>query len=237
MMAVILAGGKGTRLRPFTLTIPKPLLPLGDTPILEVVLKQLVQAGFERVVMTLGHMAPIFQAYLGDGSRFGIEISYVIEEEPLGTAAPLRLIEDLDGDFLVMNGDILTTLDYGALLDFHRTSQAWGTISMQRREVNINYGVIHSSEGGALSEYEEKPTIGYDVSMGINVLSRSCLTYIPPSGKFDMPQLMLAMQKAGHPVMCYRPDCYWKDIGRFEDYQEASADFDSDPARFLRSFR
>jgi NDP-sugar pyrophosphorylase family protein len=234
MMAVILAGGKGTRLRPFTLTIPKPLLPLGDIPILEVVLKQLVQAGFQRVVMTLGHMAPIFQAYLGDGSRFGVEISYVIEEEPLGTAAPLRLIRELDQDFLVMNGDILTTLDYNALLNFHCLHKAWGTISMQRREVHINYGVIHSTEGGELSDYEEKPTIGYDVSMGINILSRNCLGYIPPSGRFDMPQLMLAMRRAGHPVMCYRPECYWKDIGRLQDYQEASADFDADPTRFLR---
>jgi len=233
MMAIILAGGKGTRLKPFTMTIPKPLLPLGDVPILEVVLKQLAQAGFKRVVITLGHMAPLFQAHLGDGGKFGIEITYVVEEEPLGTAGPVRLVHDLEEDFLVMNGDLLTTLDYRALLQFHRQHQAWGTISLQKREVRIDYGVVRSSAAGQLSEYVEKPTIPYEVSMGINALSRKCLEFIPLSGKYDMPQLMLAMRQAGHTVMCHRPDCYWKDIGRFDDYQEASADFDADPGRFL----
>jgi NDP-sugar pyrophosphorylase family protein len=233
MMAVILAGGKGTRLKPFTMAIPKPLLPLGDVPILEVVLRQLQLAGFKRIVITLGHMAPIFQAHLGDGKRFGIEIAYVIEEEPLGTAGPLRLIRDLEEDFLVMNGDLLTTIDFGALFAFHRRHKAWGTISLQKREVRIDYGVVRCNDEGRLSEYSEKPTIPYEVSMGINVLSRKCLDSIPASGKYDMPQLMLSMHQAGQRVMCYRPDCYWKDIGRFDDYQEASADFDSHPERFL----
>jgi NDP-sugar pyrophosphorylase family protein len=233
MMAVILAGGKGTRLKPFTMNIPKPLLPLGDVPIIEVVLKQLAQAGFKRVVMTLGHMAPLFQAQLGDGSRFGMEITHLIEDEPLGTAGPLRLIPNPEENFLIMNGDLLTTLDYRALLEFHSQQKAWGTISLQRREVRIDYGVIHTSEDGRLSDYVEKPTIPYEVSMGINALSRNCLPFIPPTGKYDMPQLMLDMHKAGHRVMCYRPDCYWKDIGRFDDYQEASADFDAEPGRFL----
>jgi NDP-mannose synthase len=233
MMAVILAGGKGTRLKPFTMTIPKPLLPLGDVPILEVVLKQLAQAGFKRVVLTLGHMAPIFQAQLGDGSKFGMEITHLIEDEPLGTAGPLRLIPDLEDNFLVMNGDLLTTLNFRELIQFHREKQAHGTISLQRREVRIDYGVIHTTAEGTLNDYVEKPTIPYEVSMGINALSRKCLEFIPRTGKFDMPSLMLAMHKAGHRVMCYRPNCYWKDIGRFDDYQEASADFDADPARFL----
>ena len=232
-MAVILAGGKGTRLKPFTMTIPKPLLPLGDVPILEVVLKQLAQAGFKRVVLTLGHMAPIFQAQVGDGSKFGMEIKHLIEDEPLGTAGPLRLIPDLENDFLVMNGDLLTTLNFRELLHFHREKQAFGTISLQRREVRIDYGVIHTNGDGMLNDYVEKPTIPYEVSMGINALSRKCLDFIPRTGKFDMPSLMLAMHKAGHRVMCYRPTCYWKDIGRFDDYQEASADFDADPGRFL----
>src|SRR5687767_15763523 len=118
MMAVILAGGKGTRLKPFTMTIPKPLLPLGDVPIIEVVLKQLARAGFKRVVMTLGHMAPLFQAHVGDGSKFRLMISHLVEDQPLGTAAPLRLIQGLDENFLVMNGDLLTTLDFRALFQF-----------------------------------------------------------------------------------------------------------------------
>ena len=237
MMAVILAGGKGTRLKPFTMTIPKPLLPLGDVPIIEVVLKQLAQAGFKRIVMTLGHMAPLFQAQVGDGSKFGLTIRHLIEDQPLGTAGPLRLIPDLDENFLVMNGDLLTTLDFNALFQLHSQKKAWGTISLQRREVRIDYGVVRTSEDGQLSEYDEKPIIPYEVSMGINVLSRNCLQFVPPAGKYDMPQLMLDMHKAGNRVMCYRPDCYWKDIGRFDDYQEASADFDSDPGRFLSPAR
>src|SRR5205814_1576552 len=178
-----------------------------DMPILEIVLKQLAEAGFQRVVVTLGHMAPLFQAHLGDGSKFGIQITYVLEEEPLGTAGPLRLIDDLDESFLVMNGDLLTTLNFRALLDWHRKNRAWGTISLQKREVNIDYGVVRSSQEGFLTEYVEKPTIPYEVSMGINALSRQCLQFIPPAGKYDMPQLMLDMHKDGRPVMCYRPDC------------------------------
>lgn len=234
MMAVILAGGKGTRLKPFTMAIPKPLLPLGDVPILEVVLRQLSQAGFDRIVMTLGHMAPIFQAQLADGSRFGVQISYVIEDQPLGTAGSLRLIPNLDPDFLVMNGDLLTTLDYKALFEFHQRNRAAGTICLQKRQVRIDYGVVRTSPDGLLSEYEEKPTINYEVSMGINILSSTCLDFVPPTGKHDMPQLMLDMHKAGRRVACFRPDCYWKDIGRFDDYQEASADFDANPSRFVR---
>lgn len=233
MMAVILAGGKGTRLKPFTMTIPKPLLPLGDVPILEIVLQQLANAGFEQVIITLGHMAPIFQAHLGDGKKFGMKISYFIEDEPLGTAGSIRLIDDLDDDFVIMNGDLLTTLDYAALLNFHRESKAMGTISLQKRKVMIDYGVVRSSKDDRLAEYDEKPTIPYEVSMGVNALNKACLEFIPPGQHYDMPQLMLDMKEAGKKVMCFRPDCYWKDIGRFDDFQEASADFVANPARFL----
>jgi len=233
MMAVILAGGKGTRLRPFTMTIPKPLLPLGDVPIVEVVIRQLVACGIGRVVLTLGHMAPLFTAFFGDGGRFGARIDYCLEDEPLGTAGPLRLVQDLEPTFLVMNGDILTTLRFEDMLEFHRRNDAWGTLAVSKRRVNVDYGVIVADEADRMVEYVEKPTIPYEVSMGINVLSRGCLDYIPATGKFDMPQLMVAMQSAGRPVCCYRTDCYWQDIGRFDDYQQASADFVASPERFL----
>lgn len=233
MTAIILAGGKGTRLKPFTMAIPKPLLPLGEVPILEIVLRQLALAGFKRIVLTIGHMAPIFQAYLGDGNKLGINIEYVIEDEPLGTAAPLRLVEDLDENFLVMNGDLLTTIKYGELFNYHCERKAWGTISLLSREVKIDYGVIQASITGEMQDYIEKPIIPYEVSIGINMLSKSCMEFIPKTGKYDMPDLMLAMQKAGKLVACYRPNCYWKDIGRFDDYQEASADFVAEPDRFI----
>lgn len=233
MVAVILAGGKGTRLKPFTMTIPKPLLPLGDVPIVEVVIRQLASAGFRRIVLTLGHMAPLFTACLGDGSRFDVRLDYRCEEEPLGTAGSLRLVQDLPEDFLVMNGDILTTVDYHELLARHKRMGAWGTISVHARSVHIDYGVIEVGEDDRMRGYIEKPTIPYQVSMGINVLSRRALEFIPPGERFDMPDLMVAMQRAGRVVGCFRTECYWQDIGRFDDYQQASADFVEDPARFL----
>jgi NDP-mannose synthase len=235
MMAVILAGGKGTRLKPFTMTIPKPLLPLGDVPILEVVLRQLASGGVDRAVITLGHMAHLFAACIGDGSQFGLHIDYCSEDEPLGTAGPLRLVRDLEDDFLVMNGDLLTTLNFRDLLETHVRHGAWGTIALHRREVKIDYGVVETIADGRLASYIEKPTIPYQVSMGINVLSRRCLDFIPASGPFQMPELMLAMQRAGKPVLCYATDCYWQDIGRFDDYQQASADFVDNPSKFLPS--
>jgi NDP-sugar pyrophosphorylase family protein len=233
MMAIILAGGKGTRLKPFTMTIPKPLLPLGDVPILEIVLRQLAGAGVSRVVITLGHMAHLFAASIGDGSRWGLRIEYCTEDEPLGTAGSIRLVENLEENFLVMNGDLLTTLDYRRLLDTHAGRGAWGTIAVHQREVKIDYGVVESGDDGQLLHYIEKPVIPYEVSMGINVLRRDCVRFIPAAGKFDMPQLMTALRQAGHPVLCYKTDCYWQDIGRFDDYQRASDDFVENPQRFL----
>ncbi len=232
-MAVILAGGKGTRLKPFTMNIPKPLLPLGDTPILEVVLQQLAASGFKRVVITLGHMANLFAVTIGNGERWNMQIEYCREEEPLGTAGPLRCISDLDDNFLVMNGDLLTTINYKKLFDIHCTQGAWGTIALHRREVHIDYGVVRTNEDGRLQEYIEKPSIPYTVSMGINVLSRQCIDFIPGEGKYDMTQLMMAMHQSGKPVVCHETDCYWQDIGRFDDYQQASADFDKAPERFM----
>jgi NDP-mannose synthase len=232
MLGVILAGGKGTRLRPFTMSIPKPLLPVGDTPIVDVVIRQMAGAGIKRIALALGHMAPLFTAVIGNGSRWGVEIEYCIEDEPLGTAGVLRLIEEPTDDLLVMNGDILTTLDYQALLSTHRRVNSWATIALTRREVQIDYGVV-VAENGYLQDYKEKPSIQYEVSMGINVLSGRCIELIPAGRKFDMPDLLLAIHRAGKPVACHRTDCYWKDIGLFEDYQRASADFVDDPSRFL----
>lgn len=233
MLAVILAGGLGTRLKPFTMTIPKPLLPLGETPVLEIVIRQLAAAGFERVVLTLGYMAPLFGAFFGDGSQWGIALEYRREEQPLGTAGSLRLVGDLPPDFLVMNGDLLTDLAFDRVVAAHREVGASGTIAMTRREVKIDYGVIESEPDGRFAAYREKPTIHYEVSMGINVLSREALDFVPPTGRFDMPDLMLAMHGAGRRVQCYRTDCYWQDIGRFDDYQRASEDFVQRPERFL----
>ena len=233
MLAVILAGGKGTRLKPFTMTIPKPLLPLGDLPILDVVLRQLKQAGFDRVVLTLGHMAPLFVSHFGDGAQYGLAIDYLREKEPLGTAGPLRQLLEPPEDFLVMNGDLLTDLSFAGLMADHRKNGAAATISVAGREEKVDYGVIEFSPDGRFQDYREKPVIPYFVSMGINVLNRRALRYIPTSGRFDMPDLMLALHRAGERVYCHRTDCYWQDMGRFDDYTRASEDFVANPARFI----
>ncbi len=234
MMAVILAGGKGVRLKPFTMVIPKPLLPVGDLPIIEVVIRQIAALGIKRIAMMLGHMAQLFMATFGDGSRWGVKIEYYIEDEPLGTAGSLKMLRNPEEHLLVMNGDILTTLDYGRIVDYHSSRKAWGTIAVTKRKAPIDYGVIVKSSKGLLREYREKPVLEYDVSMGINVLSAQALAFIPSEGKFDIPHLMTGLVAAGKRVVCYETECYWQDIGRFEDYEQASADFVSDPQLFLR---
>jgi len=231
-MAVILAGGKGTRLHPFTVSIPKPLLPLGSVSILEIVLGQLARAGVTRVVITLGHLPHLFAACIGSGERFGLTIDYCREDVPLGTAGSLRAVTDPPADLMVMNGDLLTTLDYGALVRAHREAGAAATIAVHRRSMYVDYGVIETTDGGELDRYIEKPSLPYLVSMGINVLSRDSLSLIPPDQRFDMPQLMQAVKNSGRKVLCHESDCYWQDIGRLDDYERASADFDANPARF-----
>jgi NDP-sugar pyrophosphorylase family protein len=217
------------------MSIPKPLLPLGEVPILEIIIQQLANQGIKRIALCLGHMGPVFIAYLAGGERWGVKIDYYHEQEPLGTAGALRLVRDLTDAFLVMNGDVLTMLDYRALIEQHVARAAWGTIAAKRRKLQIDFGVLRIGADHRLQGYDEKPTIAYEVSMGINVLSRQCLAFIPATGRFDMPQLMLAMREAGKPVYCHRTTCYWQDIGRFDDYQKASADFVANPRRFLKA--
>jgi NDP-sugar pyrophosphorylase family protein len=199
-----------------------------------VVIAQLAVAGFRKISLTLNHMAPLFSAYLGNGSRWGVELEYLLEDEPLGTAGSLRLVKNLPAQFLVMNGDLLTTLPYADLMAAHRASGAWGTIAVNQRQVNIDYGVIVTDRHHRLSKYREKPVIHYAVSMGIYVLSKRALRYVPRTGKFDMPQLMQAIHSDDHLVYCHKNDCYWQDIGRFDDYQRASEDFVKEPQRYLR---
>lgn len=187
MQAVLLAGGKGTRLRPFTTRIPKPLLPLGDLPIVEVVIRQLAESGIKRIAITLGHLAHLFSATVGDGSRFGVEIAYFFEEEPLGTAGPLRLIPGLEDPFLVMNGDLLTTLQYNRLIGAHLESRASATIAVHRRQLKIDFGVIVTAPDGRLIDYQEKPEISYQISMGINVLSRHVSRSFRPAAGLTCP--------------------------------------------------
>jgi NDP-mannose synthase len=229
--AVVLAGGRGTRLAPFTSVLPKPLMPVGNRAVLEIIVEQLVRAGFKRITLSVGYLSHLIQAVFDNGGlrrelKERVTISYVHESEPLGTAAPLRMVDDLDGTFLVMNGDVLTTLDYGALLRSHHRSGNVLTIATQRRTISTDYGVLHVGEADEglprVVAYEEKPEITSHVSMGIYALEPSALAYIPESGCFDFPDLVQALLEAGLPVGAYTHDGIWLDIGRKEDYERAS---------------
>jgi NDP-mannose synthase len=236
LQAVILAGGKGTRLAPYTTIFPKPLVPLGEVPILEIVIRQLQHAGIHKITLAVGHLSELIQTFFQDGSRFGVQIEYAREEKPLGTAGPLAAIAGLDETFLVMNGDVLTTLDFADLLSYHRENKNLATIAMHARKVNIDFGVIESESQGKIVNYIEKPTYAFQVSMGIYVFEPGVIAYIPAGERFDFPELVLRLLAAGEPVSGYAYDGYWMDIGRPDDYTQASEDFIRDPARFLRGY-
>lgn len=233
MHAVILAGGEGTRLRPYTTVFPKPLMPVGDMPILEIVLRQLRRSGVTRVTLAVSYLAELIEAFCGDGARFGLEIRYSRETKPLSTAGPLRLVPGLDDTFLVMNGDILTTLDYAALVRHHRMQGAAATLAMHRRSVKIDFGVVETGEGGVLERYIEKPEYHYTVSMGINVLEPRALAHIGDGESLGMPDLLLRLKAAGEKVVAYEPPCLWLDIGRVDDYESALETFRERRAEFL----
>ena len=233
MKAVILAGGKGRRLRPFTTVLPKPLMPLGEMPIVEVVLRQLAANGFEEVTLAVGYLAELMMAYCGDGSKFGLRVRYSREEQPLGTAGPLALVEGLDDTFLVMNGDVLTTLDMQAMLAQHRANGAVATIATHHRRQQINYGIIESDDNSRVTAYIEKPVHHYQVSMGVYVLEPSVLTHIAPGEYLDLPDLVRQLMAGGQQVMAYPFDGYWLDIGRHDDYEQAVEEFETMQAQLL----
>jgi len=235
VQAVILAGGKGTRLRPYTTVLPKPLMPIGDYPVLEILLRQLKRAGASRIVMAVGHMSHLFEAFFQNGSRYGVDIVYAFEQEPLGTAGPLAaVVDDLDDDFLVLNGDLLTTLGFDRLFDYHRAQGAAATIGAFARTVDIDFGVLEIDADRNLSNYIEKPTYAFDVSMGINALNAAAVRpYLRSGERLDLPALLMQLKQDGRRVCCYREACRWLDIGRPDDYQQAVDLFAAHQGEFL----
>jgi NDP-mannose synthase len=235
--AVILAGGRGSRLGPYTTVLPKPLLPVGDRAILDVVVHQLRDFGFNDITLAVGYLAHLVRAVMGDGSSHGVHIDYSEEAAPLGTVGPLAEIENLDDSFLVMNGDVLTALDYGHLLDVHRVSGNVLTIASHRRVVRTEYGVLHLDDQAGnmfrLSGFEEKPEIPYVVSMGVYILEPRVLDYIEPGERLDLPDLVLRLLAGRQPVGSYLYDGYWLDIGRHEDYEKALLEFEQLRPMFL----
>lgn len=234
MQAIILAGGKGTRLKPFTNAIPKPLVPIGEMPILEVVLRQLHHSGVTKVVLAVNHLARLIEAFFGNGSSLGLDITYSMEDRVLGTAGPIRLVKHLEDDFLLMNGDLLTTINYSDLFDYHKKNRAMATIATFKKEVKIDLGVLET-KNNEFVDYIEKPTYYFTVSMGIYALNKKVLHFIPEDDKFDMPDLLLALHKAGEKVQCYSGEYDWLDIGRIEDYERAVDLFESRREVYLPS--
>jgi NDP-sugar pyrophosphorylase family protein len=228
MKAVILAGGKGTRLAPYTTILPKPLVPIGDMPILEILLRQMKRAGIDHVILTVGHLAELLQAFFQEGQRFGLKIEYSIENSPLGTAGPLSLIcSQLADTFLVSNGDVLTTLDIRELIDAHCRSGAVATIASHARKVKIDLGVLQFNGSDDVTDYIEKPTYDFCVSMGIYIFEPRVLEYIPYNQYLDFPDLVLKLISAKEKVIGYRFDGYWQDLGRVEDYEQAVQEFET----------
>lgn len=233
MKAVILAGGKGTRLAPYTKVLPKPLMPIGDMPILEVILRQIKLAGINDVVLTVGHLSELLRAFFQDGSRLGLNISYNYEDSPLGTAGPIAFVPDLSETFLVMNGDVLSTLPLGELIQFHKTQKAIATIATHHRRVKVDLGVIQWNGDSYVTGYIEKPTYDYSVSMGIYVFEPKVLEYIPKGEYYDFPDLVKKLIEVEEKVTGYRFDGYWQDLGRPDDYESAAQDFDHMRSQFL----
>ena len=231
MQAVILAGGLGTRLRPYTTVIPKPLVPVGDRPVVEHIVHALARSGAHRIDLCVSHLGELIQLYFSQMViPDGIQLAFHWEDEPLGTAGALGLIPDLDDTFIAMNGDVLTNLDYCALVDYHREREAILTIAMQTKAVQVELGVIKQVEG-FVNDYVEKPLLDYHVSMGIYVYERRALDYLPP-GPCQFPDLVLRLIAANERVAAYLTEADWFDIGTIEEYERASKAIAIAPERF-----
>lgn len=239
MRAVVLAGGRGTRLRPFTASFPKPLVPVGDRPVLELLINGLVSRGISDITLSLGHMAELVQAYFYHRQDLlrRLTLRYIVEVEPTGTAGSLALIDGLDDTFLVMNGDLVTDLDFHDLVEFHKRQGAVMTIATQRRHVTIDLGVIEFDSGARVTNYLEKPTHSYDVSMGVYVYEPSVLRHIKRGEYLDFPNLVHRVVADGQRVCAYQTDCLWLDIGRPDDYAQAQDMVADHKDRFDIDFR
>jgi NDP-sugar pyrophosphorylase family protein len=220
-------------LQPYTTVLPKPLMPVGDYPILEIVIRQLRRFGFRRIILTVGYHYELFQAFFQDGRRWGIQIDYSLEDRPLGTAGPIRSIKNLDENFLVMNGDTLTDLNYRDLYNRHIQEDNIMTLATKNRSVKIDYGVIRDDKNKMLNSYIEKPRINYLVSIGVAVMSKKTLGLIPEGKHYDLPDLVNAMIRRRMPIRCYHFKGFWLDIGRPEDYRLAVEQFRGNKKRFL----
>ena len=224
MLAVIMAGGEGTRLKPFTNSIPKPLLPVGDTPILEIVIKQLKNEGFDRVIITTGYKGDIIKAYFQDGAKLGIDISYTTEDKKLGTAGALSLIVNkIRKPFLVINGDILTQLSLSSFMKFHSDNDSHLTLGLVKYKMDIPYGIVETN-GQIFENIQEKPSFFFNVGAGIYGVSPEVLEFLPHNTLMDFTELIKILNESNMRVNCYNVEDYWKDIGILKDFEEVNKD-------------
>ena len=235
--AIIMAGGKGTRLAPYTTVLPKPLMPIEDQPILEVVIRQLRYFGFRHITISVGHLAELIMAFFGNGQRWGVHIDYAIEDTPQGTVGALRHLELPDEPFLVMNGDILTDLDYEALYGEHLAHETLLTIAGFRKHVDISLGVLEYGADRTLTGFREKPRLHFEVSMGIYVMSPEILDVFPPDGLYGFDGLVKDLMEAEKPPRIFPFEGMWLDIGRKEDYEGAAETYRVHRSRFVRPAR
>ncbi len=226
METVILAGGKGSRLAPFTSEIPKPLVRVGDIPVIDILLQRLKLHGVKKVTIAVNHLSHLITAALGDGSKYGLDIVYSHEEEPLSTVGPLKLIRNLPENFLVANGDIITDLNFKELYQFHLKAKALVTVAVYQRKVLSDFGVIEVNESGYVSSFREKPVFDFTVSAGIYVFSKKVLDFIPDGKKYGFDDLMISLLEQCLPIATFPFNGYWLDIGRVEDYQQANNDIE-----------
>jgi NDP-sugar pyrophosphorylase family protein len=231
--AIILAGGKGTRLRPYTVVLPKPLMPISEYPILEIIVRQLAKTRFNEITIAVNHQADIIKAYFGDGSKWGININYSLEKIPLSTMGPLRLIKDLPDNFLIMNGDILTDLNFSDLFEYHLERRNIFTISSCKRKHKADFGVLEVNKNNELISFKEKPVVEYSVSMGVYCANKEIIKIIPENVEYGFDDLMIKLIELNKPAEVKRFEGYWLDIGRRDDYMKAIDEFETIRKRVL----
>ena len=228
-----MAGGKGTRLLPYTAVLPKPLMPVDETPILEIIIRQLKKYGISEIFISVGYMAGLIETFFGDGKRFGVTITYSIETEPLGTAGPIALIPDFTRTLLVMNGDVLTSLNFQHLIDYHKDNNAKMTIGMSTQSYQNPLGYVEHDEYNVITNYIEKPVYNYDVSMGIYVIDPAISRYIERGKHLDIPELVNILIAHDQKVVGYHCNDYWLDMGKHDDYQKVNEDFKKNRSLFM----
>jgi len=233
MHAIIMAGGRGTRLAPYTTVLPKPLMPLCDRPILDVLMRQLVRDGVDEVTISVSPLSGLIETWVRHHGEYGVPVSFVYEDTPLGTAGAIRNVQRPASTFLALNGDVLTTLDFRDLVGRNRETDAIATMATKRRTVDVEYGVVHTGGDGRIVRLEEKPQLSFMVSMGIYAMEPEIVDLIGEGERIDFPDLLLRAIDAGHQVNTLEYEGYWRDIGNRDDYEAAISEFEADPDEFV----